>query len=108
RLGFKVVVTDHERGLRLLAHMFDASRPAPEFIRGIQIVIAIMRTIVREPLLIIASMQADVAHSSESDLRGSKRFAEKRLIDIAKADAHTREGAQDRRIVPGGMPHFDY
>src|SRR5207237_10102651 len=102
------VIADHEGGLRLLTHMFDASNPAPEFIRRIQIVIAIMRTIVREPLLIIASVQANVAHTSESDLRGRKRFAEKRLIDIAKANAHVREGAQDRGIVPGGMSHLDH
>src|SRR5437868_14446624 len=103
-----MVVTDDERGLRLLAHVFDASNPAPEFIRGIQIVIAIMRTVVREPLLIIAPVQANVAHTSESDLRRRKRLAEKWLIDIAEADAHLREGAQDRGIVPGGMSHFDH
>src|SRR5262249_49176595 len=105
--GFEVIVCDYERDLRLPGYVFDPLFPSHQFIRLVQIVVAIGGCFGLEPLIVVAPMQAYV-----SDRRGHmrgwlERSSNLRRINIAEAHVAFGKICDRFGIVPRRVADFD-
>src|ERR1700757_4642437 len=98
-----MVISDDVRGLRLRGDVFDSFLPVPELSFAVQLVVAVVAIVGIEPLIVVASMQTDVADGRGNVLGRSERASEDRLIDIAKGHILLGEGRERLRVVPAGV-----
>src|SRR3954465_7305115 len=102
-----MVVGNHERGLRFVGNVVDALFPSDEFIRLVEIVVAVGTRFSFEPLIVIAPVQPYIADRRSHMRGGFERTPDLWLIDIAEAHVAFGEIRYRLRIAPGRMPDFD-
>ena len=67
-------------------HLLDARHPRIELFLRIEVVVSLPAFLVREPLLVVASVKAGIRDAAGDRIGGFDRVAEQRLIDIDEAD----------------------
>ncbi len=71
--------------------MANTLRPRLQFFERVKIVVALLCAFaffaLLKPLLVVAPVQADVAHRGGGALAGPERGADDRLVNVAEADA---------------------
>src|SRR5262249_52018347 len=90
-LAFEVVVGNHVCDLRLARDLLDTWLPLCEFTFAVQIVIAVGRLLVLEPLIIVAAVETNIADRRGCVRGGSDGASQERLINVAEADTLLRE-----------------
>src|ERR1051326_9233694 len=93
RLAAKVIVRDHVRVL-IARHAANALDPRRELLLRVEVVVALPRLAVREPLLVVAALQARVADRAGDGVCRLDGVAEQRLIDVHPRDAALVEEAK--------------
>src|SRR5581483_2823908 len=106
RLSAEVVVGDDVR-LALLRHLIDALDPWRELFLRIEIVVALPRLGVGEPLLIVAAMQTRIGDRSRHGGRGLDRIVEERLVDVHPRHVVLAQEREEGVVLKCGVAHFE-
>ena len=88
----------------------DARGPGSEFDGGVEIVVALVGRdggIFREPGIVAAAVETDVADRRSGLRGGGERAADDGLIDVAEAGVVFAEKGESFGRIPGGVPDFD-
>src|ERR1700722_11396408 len=103
-----MIVRNDECLLRGFAYRLYSPCPTFQFLARVEIVVASISLFGREPVFVVASMQAHIADMRGHEIRGANRLAEKRLVDICEADALLCKPGKDFRIIPGCVAYFEH
>ena len=108
--ALKVIVGDDKGVVCVFGDFTHAGDPGSEFLRRIEIVVALVnrdRGVVGKPGVVAAAVKADVADGRRRLGRGWKRAADEWLINVADAGVVLTEEGQGLRRIPGRMANFD-
>src|SRR5437899_9391052 len=83
----------------LLGHALDAIDPVPELLFRVKVVVSLPRFFVREPLIVVASMQPRVGDRTGHGVGWLDRFVEERLIDVDPGHVSLFQKAEELVIL---------
>lgn len=105
-----VIVGDDESGARAFGDFADARGPGSQLFRGIKVVVTLVSgngSIVREPSVVAAAVEADITNRRGGFGGGFDGFANHRLVDVAEASVVFAEESEGFRSLPGSVAKFD-
>jgi hypothetical protein len=109
-LALKVIVGDDKGVAGVFGDFANARDPGSEFFGRVKIIVALVGGdggIVREPGIVAAAMETDIADWGSGLRGGRERAANDRLIDVAEASVVLPKEDESFGGIPGTVANFD-